>query len=229
MAIFTGNWLDPDGVPFDGAAIGRRGAGSSHQCQVAAHHVANPILHHSYHTIMPYLTNAWYNFLDAADRASWTASAHRQVLARDYAVPVGPKGFTNFVSANWPSQFGYGGYFRKTSHDVGLNILQMEFTDASVATQTLYLRVVYVDTPAPENEAATYFYQVNPAKLASKRHHRFTRWLDTLYIWTGFTDTYVIQAKARYPFFAGNTVRVMYRHNAGTMWDYTKHVDRIAS
>ena len=229
MAIFIGNWNDGDGVPFDPNAIARRGTGDSHQCQVKAHHIANEILHHSWHSVMPQLRDRWTNVLTDEQRSNWAGWAPNQYPARDYAQYIGDKPFVAFASANWPVAWQLSDRWRDDPNDLALFIDTITFDSAVAATQLITITCTYNSPPGPLNPGATYFFQVNPARFNSKRHHRFTQALGALYEFDLITPTYIFQATASYPFAAGQTVRVIYRHCYGASWNATIHLDKVAA
>lgn len=229
MAIWIGKWHDPQGVPFDPGAIGRRGSGDSHQAQTQTRQHDNPILHNSWHWILPQLVDRWFNILTPQNRAAWLWWSDWHIAPRDYVASVANKAFVTFASANWPMLYGLGGYWRDQPIPQCLFIHSIFFTIAQSTTQTITVEVTYTDWPRPENPGATYFFQVDPARLKSKRHHRFTRALGGLWLWDQTENPlYTFSAKATFPFVAGDLIQIIYRHNYGASWDYTWHLNKVA-
>jgi len=229
MAIFTGNWSDPEGKPLFPGTIGRRGSGASHQAQVAVHNVANPILHHSWHSIIPLIRDRWYNVLTDQLRERWLTWSDPAYPARDYDVSIAGKGFTAFASLNWPVAWGLSGRWRDNPLDPQLHVMPPTFDEANAATQSVTVLVDYLEWPQVGDPGATYFFQVDPARFNSTRHLRFTRALGALWQWDAHGPDYVFQAPATFPFQAGDTVRIAYRHCQGSIFDATEYLDLEAA
>lgn len=224
MSIFAGEFKDGAGVAFDPHSYAHAGQGNSQVMQRRYFTNTNKTWRGPHSAALRRLRGLWHNDLLPADRALWLAESILANPARDYASGIQDKGFVAFANCNWPVVYGYGGTYQKSPSVDKAELLTLTLDDADSATQGIVWTMQYWAMPVLELPAVTYVYQVDPARLTSRRFARMTRLLLTFDGWIEDELSYQVGHAGQWWFGAGDTVKIVARHRPSStyqtfMWD----------
>lgn len=227
--IYAGNWHDITGVPFDPGCYARRTAGDGQVASLRYQSHTNLNWRIPHTITLKELAKYWHESLTDEERAEWLVWCPWQSIARDYIETSKGKPFIAFASSNW--SVGYGLFSRwHTSPVMGaLFIDTIAIDNANSALQQITVDVTYTFPPGELNPGHTLIFQMDPTRFNSKRHLRWTRWIGTFEDFNMGPPDYTRTFDARFPFLAGETVKLVYRHCTGASWDGAAALDIIAT
>lgn len=213
MAIYSGNWLDEAGAPFDPDAFSRSGSANAQIAQVRRRGRTHRIYKSAFRHALGRAAHHWRFHLTEAEREifGWATAGYPTDRDENQSVNVHP-------FAGWAQSFFVDFFTGRTpdTDDFAITLInQLNITldqaDASAQTITITQTVDEADEFPPT--AALLLFQVRPTRNPSTAKRRYTRLLTLFTDYVPYQQVYQIVSDARFPFAAGETVRVltMYR------------------
>ena len=220
MAIFTGNWLDDDGVPFDPSAkVNEHYATSGSACLNRTGQV--PRRHHQrFASTIRYAAHRWHNDLDAAHRALWADKAAAGPSRRGTLDRTPTNGWTMFNAFDFlqlwhdPPSAVTGPY--PGGPDILSSVIDSVDLEAGTVTFTATAEPGLADVPI----ARLATFQVDPAAALAVNPWRATRLIDLALPAALDPGPYTNTVPLAWPITAGQAVRIYWRGRVANWWTY---------
>lgn len=224
MAIFLGNWLDGEGVPFDPSAQQNRSTPTGGSAQATRSGRA-PFFHNTHFAAcVTYHAAKWLNELTSGERDDWEIQGDSGVWKRGSATPSVVNGFcafnaVSFVHTFYPDTIDIKG---PGLHNVEIGPPYLE--EPEVATQTISFNYDYTPDWAAGEHATCAVYQIDPADLARPWPVRDTRLIYKRILWAEPHEKTHVDVGAAFAFDKKTDAAILFRAHSASKYrvDYPR-------
>lgn len=220
MAIFSGNWLDPEGVPFDVQAKVPDtwvGGGSA---AVRRHGTRPHPSHAPFARAAQLAARRWHQLIPSGDQDAWTTqglvgASERSTLDR---TPV--PGYIMYNAFDFVQLYHAPPSYVVETAAVSENFLTAVINEADFLTQTVTFTVTADALLHIRPNARLATYQVNPRKAHGANPWRATRLIDFAYPAAFDPPTYQTTVPLMWQAAPGDTVRLYFRGRVLSWWKF---------
>ena len=175
MAIYSGDWRDEAGRPFDPQCYPRPSDKQGQIAQRRSYPGSRPQYTRGHYVALQWLAGQWNNVLSAYQRGLWNMIAAICVSNRDYATPDVWNGFVAYANRNWPVAYGMPGDYMQAPGWTEAYITSVWMMNAKASTQTMRIQIIFDKPPGFEKNMTVYFYHINPRYGGTYYSERMTR------------------------------------------------------
>jgi len=220
MAIFTGNWLDDDGVPFDPSAkVNEHYATSGSAClnrtgQVPRRGRAR------FAAAIRYSAHRWHHDLPPWAQEAWALEGEAGPSRRGTLDRTPTNGFVMFNAFDFLQLWAEPPSIVVGPSSTPRTFLSSVITDVNLGDQTVTLEV-NADVQIPNWLHARFAtFQVDPAHVRDSVPWRHTRLIDLAQAEDFDPLPYVATVPLAWPVAAGELLRLYFRGRVASWWKY---------
>lgn len=219
MAIFTGTWNDPAGVPFIATAFPILAAGGG---QVARLRPTRPRRTATQNAATYAFRNTlilWNGTLSAAQRADWEAAAESPAWSGRKGVPFAAHGPSLFARSCVPPTFGQGTAYIVGEDSPNPYLYSVDECVFNSADGTILYSVDFMDPGPGDQYTGMSLFQIDPPTAGLSYERQRTHYLAGLSPWPNGSAHQHVQGPAFWNVPAGSTPRVLVAAwNRSTFW-----------